>query len=142
MPTEPWTKPATPKNPEDKLEDRISNVKFVNKEKASNGNGYTDFDIQVSANTMFSNVDPTPSEDGEPYIVVYLNNQIVARDEVRLRKEGTFTITIKPGALEQFDSGTLNVRVSLYDDDHKHDDRYDTWTGTIEYTASGNTSNK
>jgi hypothetical protein len=140
-PTEEWTQPPTPKSPEDKLEDRFIEIKFINKEKASNGNGYTDFDVQVTANTFFSNVDPTPSEDGEPYLAVFINGQIVARDEVRLRKEGTFTLDIKPGALALFNSGTLNVRVSLYDDDHKHHDRYDTWTGTIRYVAPDNSSN-
>jgi hypothetical protein len=138
---EEWTQPPTPKNPEDKLENRFIEIKFINKEKAPNGNGYTDFDVQVTADTFFSNVDPTPSVDGEPYIAVFINGQIVARDEVRLRKEGTFVLDIRPGALALFDSGTLNVRVSLYDDDHKHHDRYDTWTGTIQYVASDNNSN-
>jgi hypothetical protein len=94
----------------------------------------------VNANTLFQNVDPTPSEDGEPYFYVEINGESVARDEVNLRQDGSFTIEIHPGALEQFDSGTLDVRVSLLDVDHKHDDRYDTWTGTIEYVASNNNS--
>jgi uncharacterized protein YceK len=141
VPTETWTKPETPKSPEEKGQDRISNVKFVNKVEASNGNSYTNFDLQVSANTLFQNIDPTPSEDGEPYIYVEINGKAIVREELNLRKDGSFTIKIPPGALEQFDSGTLEVSVTLYDDDHKHDDRYGTWTGTIEYTATDDNSN-
>jgi predicted small lipoprotein YifL len=136
VPTETWTKPDTPKSPEDKGQDRISNVKFVNKEESSSGSGYTDFDIQVSADTYFSNIDPTPSEDGEPYIYVEINGEPIAREEVNLRQDGTFLIEIHPGALKQFDSGTLEVSVTLYDDDHKYDDNYGSWTGTIQYTSS------
>jgi hypothetical protein len=136
VPTETWTKPETPKSPEDKGQDRINNVKFTNKKEASSGSGYTDFDIQVSADTYFSNIDPTPSEDGEPYIYVEINGQPIAREEVNLRRDGTFLIEIHPGALKQFDSGTLEVSVTLYDDDHKYHDNYGSWTGTIQYTSS------
>jgi hypothetical protein len=136
VPTETWTKPKTPKSPEDKGQDRINNVEFVNKEESSSGSGYTDFDIQVSADTYFSNIDPTPSVDGEPYFYVEINGEPIAREEVNLRRDGSFTINIHPGALKQFDSGTLEVSVILYDDDHKYDDNYGSWTGTIQYTAS------
>ncbi|MFC6962096.1 hypothetical protein [Halocatena marina] len=135
-PTGTWTEPATPKAPEDKNDNRIKSAKIINKKKASDGNGYTDFDVQVNANTLFDNIDPTPSVDGEPYIVVEINGEIVARDEVNLRKDGSFTIDVRPGALEQFDSGTLKVSATLYDEDHKHDDIYGTWSGTVEYTSS------
>lgn len=134
IPTETWTKPATPKAPENKNVDRIKSAKIVNKKQAS-GSGYTAFDVQVNANTSFQDIDPTPSVDGEPYFVVEINDKIVARTDANLRQDGTFTIDVRPGALEQFDSGTLNVKVTLYDEDHKHDDIYGEWTGTIEYTA-------
>lgn len=134
VPTETWTKPATPKAPESKNDDRIKSGTFVNKE-SSNGSGYTNFDVQVNANTRMENVDPTPSVDGEPYFVVEINDKIVTRTDANFRSDGTFTLTVRPGALEQFDSGTLNVKVTLYDEDHKHDDIYGEWTGTIEYTA-------
>lgn len=140
-PTGTWTEPATPKNPEKKGKNLLKKVKLVDKEKVSNGNGYTDFDVQVNANTLMEDIDPTPSEDGEPYIVVEINDKIVARDDVRLRKDGSFTIDVRPGALEQFDSGTLDVTVTLYDEDHKHHDIYGTWTGTIKYTSTNSNSN-
>lgn len=86
------------------------------------------------------NVDPPEDEDGEPYFIVEINGQIVARtDIVPFRKEGSFTIPLKAAALNQFDSGPLNVRVSLFDEDHKYADLYDTWTGTIEYNATRTT---
>lgn len=135
IPTETWTKPATPKAPESKNENNIKSAEIVNKEESSNGSGYTNFDVQVNADTSFEDIDPTPSVDGEPYFVVEINDKIVARNDVNLRQDGTFTLTIRPGALEQFDSGTLDVKVTLYDEDHKHDDRYGKWTGTVKYTA-------
>lgn len=140
VPTETWTKPPTPKSPEDKGEDRISSVKFINKKEAPSGSGYTDFDVQVSANTMMQDIDPTPSKDGEPYFYVEINGEPIAREEVSFRTSGVFTIKIHPGALKQFDSGTLEVSVTLYDDDHKYHDEYGTWTGTIEYSASNTSS--
>lgn len=79
------------------------------------------------------NVDPPKDEDGEPYFIVETNGQIVARaDIVPFRKEGSFTVPLKAAALDQFNSGTLDVRVSLFDEDHIYADFYDTWTGTIE----------
>lgn len=47
-PTETWTLPATPLQPtEDKHEERINDVNFINKENAPDGNGYTNFDLQM-----------------------------------------------------------------------------------------------
>lgn len=133
-PPEEWTKPATPRDPENKLQDRIKNVKFINKKSASNG-GYTDFDIEVRANTELEDVDPTPDVDGEPYFVVEINDKIISREDAYMRKDDTFEVFVHPDALKQFDAGTLSVRVTMYDEDHKHDDRYDEWTGTIEYAG-------
>lgn len=136
--TEPetWTKPKTPREPENKLQDRISGAEFTNKKEASNGSGYTDFDIRVNANTSMEGVDPTPAVDGDPYFVVEINDEIVTRQDAYFREDGTFVLHVHPDALEQFDAGTLSVRVTLYDEDHEFDDRYDEWTGTIEYSGS------
>lgn len=133
-PPETWTKPVTPRDPEDKRQNRITNAKFINKKSASNG-GYTDFDIEVRANTSLEDVDPTPDIDGEPYFVVEINGKLIAREDAYMRQDDTFTLNIHPDGLKQFDPGTLSVRVTLYDEDHKHDDRYDVWTGTIEYAG-------
>lgn len=86
------------------------------------------------------NIDPTPSVEGEPYIYVEINGEPIAREELNFRMNGVFTIDVRPGALEQFDSGTLEISVTLYDDDHKYDDIYGSWTGTIEYTATNSSS--
>lgn len=133
---ETWTKPETPRDPENKLGDRISGAEFINKEEASNGNGYTNFDVQVNADTSMEDVDPTPDVAGEPYFTVEINDQLVTRKDAYFREDGTFTLDVHPGALDQFDAGTLSVRVTLYDEDHEFDDRYDKWTGTIEYSGS------
>lgn len=135
-PTETWTKPATPRDPEDKPEDRISGGEFTNKEKASNGNGYSDFDVRVNANTSMEGVDPTPDVAGDPYFIVEINDKLVTRQDAYFRVDGTFILNVHPDALDQFDAGTLSVRVTLYDEDHDFDDRYDEWTGTIEYSGS------
>lgn len=130
-----WTKPQTPREPEDKPENRISNAEFTNTEEASDGNGYTDFDVRVNANTSMEGVDPTPDVDGEPYFVVEINDELVTRQDAYFREDGTFTLTVHPDSLDRFDAGTLSVRVTLYDADHDFDDRYDEWTGTIEYSG-------
>lgn len=137
-PTEPWTPPTPPRQPtQDKDEDRITDGEFINTVEAPDGSGYTDFDLRVGANTWMKNVDPPKNEDGEAYFIVEINGQIVARtDIVPFRKEGSFTIPIPAAALQQFDSGTLDIRVSLFDEDHSRADRYGTWTTTIEYTAT------
>lgn len=134
-PTESWTPPETPHQPtEDKREDRITDVDFINTEAATNTNGYTDFDLQVGANTWMMNVDPPKDEDGEPYFLVEINGTLVTRtDIVPFRKEGSFTIPIKRAALQRFDAGTLEVRILLFDEDSHSDDLYGIWSGTIEY---------
>lgn len=135
-PTETWTEPATPNQPtEEKEEDRINDVDFVNKKKSSGG--YVDFDLQVGANTWMEDVDPPEDEAGEPYFAVTINDTLVARtDIVPFRKEGSFPIPIKRAALDRFDAGTLEVRVLLFEEDSHSDDLYDTWSGTIEYAPA------
>ena len=135
-PTATWSEPETPLQPtEDKREPgRIKQVKFVNAVGAQNGSGYTQFDVEVTANTSFPNVDP--QSDGEPYFIVEINDKLVERTEiVPFHESGTFTIRIRQAALDQFESGTLEVRVTLLEQDSHYADMYDTWTGTIEYSA-------
>lgn len=133
-PTESWTPPETPNQPtDDKRDGRITDVDFINTETATN-TGYTDFDLQVGANTWMMDVDPPKDEEGEPYFMVEINGTLVARtDIVPFRKEGSFTIPIKRAALQRFDAGTLNVRILLFDEDSHSDDLYGVWSGTIEY---------
>lgn len=129
---------AAPSADRGQREDRINDAEFINTVKAQDGNGYMDFDLRIGANTWMKNVDPPKDEDGEPYFIVEINGQIVARtDIVPFRKEGSFTVPLKAAALDQFNSGALEVRVSLFDEDHTYADLYDTWTGTIEYSATG-----
>lgn len=109
-------------------------MEVINTESATSKNSYTDFDLRVGANTWMKNVDPPKDEDGEPYFIVKINGTLVARtDIVSFRKTGSFTIPIKRAALDQFDAGTLELRVSLFDEDSHYADLYDTWTGTMEY---------
>jgi hypothetical protein len=135
--TEMWIEPSTPQKAEVKSESgHIAGVKFVDKVGAKNG-GYGDFDLRVTADTRFPNVDP--KSDGEPYFLVKINGKSVARKnaEWQQKKNGEFTITILRDALDQFDSGTLTVRVTLLENDSHSDDKYDTWKGTIEYRSGG-----
>lgn len=132
-----WSKPSPPTRPtEEKLEDRITSVKFINKATAESGAGYSNFDVQVNADTVMKNVDPEGDVQGEPYFIVEVNDKLVARASVTFEKNGSFAIEIPSAALQQFDSGTLDVRVSLLDEDSHSDDLYDTWSGTIEYSSS------
>ncbi len=131
-----WTEPKPPKDPEDKRQDRISKVEFVNSEAAGDG-AVSNFDLEVTADTMMKDVDPTPDVDGEPYFTVVVNGQLIDREEVNMREDGSFVLTIHSGALGQFDAGTLDVRVTMYDVDHYHDDRYDVWEGSIDFQPAG-----
>ncbi|RBI64258.1 hypothetical protein DMJ13_07190 [halophilic archaeon] len=133
--TEMWVRPTEPRTPfQNRLSDRISSVEFVDKKNASGG-GYSDFDIQVTADTRMNNVDP--ESDGEPYFMVKINGTWITRKDVRWdqTESGTYTLEVLPDALSQFDSGTLNVRVLLLEADKKYDDKYDVWNGTVEYSS-------
>ncbi|WP_248907968.1 hypothetical protein [Halocatena marina] len=132
-----WPKPKPPTRPtESKIEQRITNTKFINKEQATSSSGYSNFDVQIFADTRLKNVDPEGDVDGEPYFIIEINNKLVARASVTYEKNGSFAIEVPTAALKQFASGTLNVRVSFLDQDSQSDDLYDTWSGTIEYSAS------
>ncbi|WP_227377330.1 hypothetical protein [Haladaptatus halobius] len=69
--TEMWIEPSTPQKTEVKSESgHIAGVKFVDKVGAKNGS-YGDFDLRVTADTRFPNVDP--KSDGEPYFLFKIN---------------------------------------------------------------------
>lgn len=139
-PTPTWSKPQPPNKPkEGKYDDdnrtRITSVAFVNKERAAGGDGYSSFDIEVRADTRMGDVDPPEHGDveGEPYFLVYANDELVFRSGYVAQKNGTFTLDVHPGSLTQFDDGTLDIRLYLMDRDSEYDDEYGIWTGTIEY---------
>ncbi|KZN23833.1 hypothetical protein A4G99_13380 [Haladaptatus sp. R4] len=114
----------------------MKSVKLVDKVKAKSGNGYSNFNVEVVANTSMKNVDPEPLVDGDPYFLVQINGKNVGRTGVRFQHdEGTYPVEIDEGAFEQFDDGTLHVTVYLLDKDHEHDDVYAKWTGTIQYSS-------
>jgi hypothetical protein len=130
-----WIRPTSPRTPfQNKISHRISSVRFVDKEKAAGG-GYTDFDIEVTADTQMTNVDP--ESDGEPYFMVKINGKWITRKDVRWnqKRNGTYTLEVLPDALDQFDSGTLKVQVMLLEEDKAYDDKYDIWSGTIRYSS-------
>lgn len=134
-PGESWSPPEQPNKPtEDKLDDRINDVDIINKEEATSGSGYSNFDLQVGANTWMTDVDPEPEVDGDPYFAVEINGTLITRTElVPFRKQGSFKIPIKQGGLQQFSAGTLEIRILLLDIDKQRDDLYGEWTGTIEF---------
>lgn len=134
--TPTWEKPQPPNTPTEVKDEegRISRVEFVNKEE--NGDGYSSFDLTVYANTAMENVDPPDhgSVEGEPYFLVYVNDKLVTRTKIVVQEtDGEFDVGVKEAALEEFEAGTLDVKVVLMDEDSQHDDRYGTWSGTIKY---------
>jgi hypothetical protein len=131
-----WSPPKAPNAPIDNKREpgRIKKVTFTNKVEVKSGNGYSDFDVEVVANTSMPGVDPEPLVDGDPYFLVRINGERVARAGVRFQHdEGTHGIEMEKAALRQFNSGTLNVEVLLLDRDKQTDDMYGKWTGTIQY---------
>lgn len=144
--TSTWTEPQPPNTPEAKYDPenpmrdeenrtRIYDVRFVNQEPSEEGDGYSAFDIQVDADTRMPDVDPAAHGDveGEPYFLVYANDELIYRSGLVSHRNGTFVLEIHPGALDQFEEGELDLRVYLMDEDSTYDDEYGIWTGSIEY---------
>jgi len=137
-----WYPPEEPNRPlEDKREDRIESVTFVDKVPAESGDGYSNFNLEVVANTSMENVDPPEYGDveGEPYFFVKINEgegdrKIIERtDEVRMEENGTFHIDVRPAGIEEFGAGSLTVEVFLMDEDKDWDDIYDAVGTEIQY---------
>lgn len=135
--TQSWIPPIPPNRPTDVKGDsrRISRVEFVHTEQAADGTGYADFDLRVHADTRMPNVDPKShgTVQGEPYFLVAIEDKLVARTNQVLSAESVFSIAVHPGALDQYEAGTLNVTVYLMDEDSQYDDQYGVWNGTVEY---------
>lgn len=140
--SESWTHPELPNKPmEDKTNasstPRISSVEVVNTVASENGSGYSNFDLEVHANTSMSRVDPAShgTVDGEPYFLVYVNGQLLERSKYVVQDEnGTFGITMrKDGGFDRFDAGELDLTVKLVDRDSKYDDVYGVWNGSVQY---------
>ncbi|WP_436345643.1 hypothetical protein [Natronorubrum sp. FCH18a] len=126
-----WHPPKEPNRPlEDEREDRIKSVEFVDKEPAEDGEGYSNFNLEVVANTSMENVDPPEHGDviGEPYFFVKINEdeqKLVERTgEVQMDENGTYHIEVRPAGIEEFGEGSLTVEVFLMDEDKDWDDIY------------------
>ncbi|SIR10130.1 hypothetical protein SAMN05421858_1423 [Haladaptatus litoreus] len=136
---EEWEPPEAPHTPiDDKIGDdnHIKSVTLTNKVQAKNGNGVTSFDVDVTADTNLTGVDPEPLVDGDPYFLVRVDGERVGRTSVRFQHdEGTYSVDIDERAFEQFDSGTLEIEVLMLDQDKQTDDLYGRWTGTVEYSS-------
>ncbi|NUB89638.1 hypothetical protein HT576_01135 [Haloterrigena sp. SYSU A121-1] len=140
--TAEWRPPEEPNRPlENKREDRIEDVSVVDTEPAEDGDGYSNFNLEVVANTSMENVDPPEHGDviGEPYFFVKINEgpdnrKIVERTgEVRMEENGTFHIDVRPAGLEEFGEGSLTVEVFLMDEDKDWDDIYDATATEVEF---------
>lgn len=136
-----WSPPQEPNRPmENKREDRIQSVTFVNKTPENSTEGYANFDLEVVADTRMEEVDPPEHGDvvGEPYFFVKINDEedkIVERTgEVRMEENGTFHIPVRPAGIEEYGEGRITVEVFLMDKDKDWDDIYDAWGGTIHFT--------
>ena len=141
--TPTYVAPITPNRPTqtaDEAGNRIVSGSFINRVPAESGSGYTDFDVQIRANTTMHNVDPAAHGDveGEPYALVIVNGELVERSPYfEMKDDGTFNVSVHPDGLRHADiePGTLDVKVLLMDQDGAHDDVYGTWSGTIEYAG-------
>ena len=153
--TEAWSEPQEPNKPlQDNRDDsdgsRIKSMTFVDKTEA-NGGGYSDFDIRLTANTTMESIDPKKHGDvvGEPYFLVYVNasfdsddrfmyveGDLIARDDVGQDERGEYTLEIDPRALEEMgvEKGEVEVTVMLMDQDKEWDDIYGIKQATIEYS--------
>lgn len=133
-----WSPPEPPNRPtENKIEEgRISEVTFVNKEPTADGDGYTNFDLEVVADTRMENIDPPEHGDveGEPYLLVEINGELFARTEILpMKADETVSVPIRKTGLDQFEPGELDITVRLVDRDSQYDDIYGVWNGTITY---------
>ncbi|WP_306053786.1 hypothetical protein [Natronococcus wangiae] len=137
-----WEPPKEPNRPmEDEREDRIESVEFVDKEPAEDGEGYSNFNLEVVANTSMENIDPPEHGDvvGEPYFFVKINEgadnqKIVERtDQVDMDENGTFHIDVRPAGIEEFGERLLTVEVFLMDEDKDWDDIYDAVATQIHF---------
>ena len=146
--TPEWTTPRPPNAPEGKYDPddptrdennqtRIFGVRVVNKEPATDGSGLTDFDVEVDANTTMRNVDPPEhgTVRGEPYFLIYVDDELIYRSEQVEFRNGTFTLDVHPGSLEQFDQGSLKLVVFLMDRDSTYDDEYAYETVRVRYAG-------
>lgn len=140
-----WSPPEEPNRPLERKDDgadRIKSIKFVDTESASNGEGYSNFNLEVVANTSMESVDPPEHGDvvGEPYFFVKINEgtdnqKIVERTgEIEMTKNGTFHIPVRPDGLAEFgEHEQLTVEVFLLDEDKDWDDVYDAGSETIHF---------
>ncbi|WP_435335168.1 hypothetical protein [Haloarchaeobius sp. TZWWS8] len=126
--------------------DHLKSAKIVNEVDADGDGAVSDFDIYVTGNTSWDNVDPVDAGDarGEPFLIVEINGEYVERtDYTDFDENMEYTIDVHPGGLKQFEDGELDVKVYLLDQDKKHDDIFGTWSTTVEYEqeeSSGNES--
>jgi hypothetical protein len=113
---------------------RMRNVEFVNVERTDDG-AYTDFDLRIDADTRMPDVDPASHGDvkGEPYFLVYVEDELVARSDYVAHRNGTFVVDVHPGGLAQFEDGSLDLEVLLMDRDSEYDDVYGVWRTSFEY---------
>jgi len=145
-----WSPPEEPNRPlEHKEQGRIESVRFVDKTPVNGTDGYSNFNLEVVANTSMERVDPPEHGDveGEPYFFVKINEgpgnrKIIERTgEVRMADNGTFHIDVRPAGIEEFGSGPLTVEVFLMDEDKDWDDIYDAVGREIQYEPNAGSAN-
>ena len=145
--TPTWTKPSQPNSPEAKYDETnrtyIYDAALVNREQSASGNGVVAFDVEVVANTTMRDVDPPDhgTVAGEPYFLVYANDELIYRSEQVEFRNGTFTLDIHPASLRQFEAGPLKVTVFLMDRDSTYDDEYAYASMRIRYSPESASEN-
>lgn len=138
-PTPEYEEPKPPNTPmegknHDDGKERLRTVEFVNAERTDDG-AYTNFDLEMHADTRMEDVDPANHGDveGEPYFLVYVDGELVERSDYVEFRNGTFVVDVHPGGLDQFESGTHDMEVLLMDRDSEYDDVYGVWRTEFAY---------
>lgn len=153
-----WSPPEETNKPlENKLDDGVTNrVKDVSiSDGSESGDGYSAVQVSVTANTSMYGIDPVEhgTPEGEPFFVVYIDGQIVAKDDSRFsavngtavqRKDvsfasnRTFALDVPQAAFEAADTepGETRITVVLFDEDKTWDDIYGVGHTTVTYEPS------
>jgi len=72
---------------------------------------------------------------GEPYFLIYVEGELVERSKRVIQDDDrNFTLAVRPGGLQQFEEGDLDVTVKLMDIDSVSDDVYGVQNLTVPYS--------
>lgn len=120
----------------------ITSAEAVNTVDGDGDGAVTSFDLRITADTNCLGCGDESDDDPNinPYFVVWVTD--AAGNEVELDPTNvlevnddsyTFTYEVPDSTIQQFDSGLLEVRVGLWDDDIAVNDKVDTRTVQVDF---------